>query len=84
MTRCLFLPLVSQAGQTFQLLLLPDQDSEVLNYHEVGVTLPVEYLQTKKIASKDFAKMVLGVCASVFSNTKRRGRTVPMKDLSER
>ena len=70
--------LVSQAGQTFQLLL------QVLNYHEVGVTLPVEYLQTKKIASKDFAKMVLGVCASVFSNTKRRGRTVPMKDLSER
>ena len=34
--------LVSQAGQTFQLLLLPDQDSEVLNYHEVGVTADQE------------------------------------------
>ena len=86
--------LVSQDGQTHQLL-LPQKDSETLQNLEVGVSLPVlevarlvhrleTYLKIKKIASKVFAKMVLGVSASVFSNMKRKARTLPRKVLTEK
>ena len=86
--------LVSQDGQIHQLL-LPKKDSEVVQNLEVGVSLPVQeeaqlvqsletYLKIKKIASKVFAKMVLGVSASVFSNMKRKVRTLPRKVLTEK
>ena len=82
------------AGQAVSLL-LPDQDSDVLRYHEVGVTLPVKdpaqlvnmvevYLKSKKIASKVFAEYVLGVSSSAFSNLKRRTRDSSAGPLSER
>ena len=86
--------LVSQAGQTHSLL-LPQSETEAVQYQEVGVSLPVvqvdrlvqrleTYLKTKKIASQVFAKMVLGVSASVFSNMKRKAKALPKEELTEK
>ena len=86
--------LVSEAGQTYQLL-LPQKETEVVQNLEVGVSLPVvevdqlvqrleTYLKTRKIASQVFAKMVLGVSASVFSNMKRKAKALPRKELKEK
>ena len=86
--------LVCQDGQTHQLL-IPEKDDDVVQNQDVGVTLPVvrvaplvrrleTYIKAKKIASKVFAKMVLGVSASVFSNMKRKDKTLPRKELSEK
>ena len=79
--------LVSQAGQTHRLL-FPDIEEAAVENQELAVTLPVvevgplvqrleTYLKAKKIASGVFARMVLGVSDSVFSNMKSKAKTLP-------
>lgn len=79
--------LVSQAGETHRLL-FPDEEDAAVENQELAVTLPVAevgplvqrletYLKAKKIASKVFSRMVLGVSDSVFSNMKRKAKTLP-------
>ena len=75
---------VSQDNITYPVV-APQYLSTKIDYEDLGLSFPVQdvsaliyrletYIKLNKIKSEDFAREVLGISASVFSNMKRKAK----------